>query len=103
MQLVPTSVTFPGLPDRLVVTSRSPTQEPTASATGASSTPMRRAQHHQETSALEVEAQVHIIKSLQHVKLTQSKSKKQITRSVHGKFNFITVNSDRTQHGIYTI
>ena len=62
MPLVPTSATCLVLPDRLVVTSRFPTQELTASATGASSTHMRHAQPHQETSALEVEAQVNIIK-----------------------------------------
>ena len=35
--------------------------------------------------------------------LTQSKSKTQITRSVHGKFNCITVKYNGTQHGIYII
>ena len=34
---------------------------------------------------------------------TRSKSTTQITRSVHGKFNFITVKYIRTQHGIYII
>ena len=33
--------------------------------------------------------------------LTQSKSKTQITRSVHGKFNCITVKYNGTRHGIY--
>ena len=33
---------------------------------------------------------------------TQSKSMTQITRSVQDKFNCITVNYDRTQHGIYS-
>ena len=35
--------------------------------------------------------------------LTQSKSKTPITRSVHVKFNCITVLLDRTQHGFYII
>ena len=35
--------------------------------------------------------------------LTQSKSKTQITKSVHCKFNCFTVVFDRTQHGIYII
>ena len=34
--------------------------------------------------------------------LTQSKSKTPITRSVHGKFNCITVKYNDTRHGIYT-
>ena len=33
--------------------------------------------------------------------LTQSKSRTQITRSVHCKFNFITVKYNGTRHGIY--
>ena len=32
---------------------------------------------------------------------TQSKSKTQITKSVQGKFNCITVKNNGTQHGIY--
>ena len=35
--------------------------------------------------------------------VTQSKSKTQITRSVHGKFNFITVKYNWTRHSIYII
>ena len=34
-------------------------------------------------------------------RVTQSKSKTQIARSVHGKFNCITVKYIGTQHGIY--
>ena len=37
-----------------------------------------------------------------HAILTQSKSKAQITRSVHGKFNCIPIDYDSTQHGMYT-
>ena len=33
--------------------------------------------------------------------VTQSKSKTQITRSVHGKFNCITVKYNGTRHSIY--
>ena len=33
--------------------------------------------------------------------LTKSKSKTTFTRSVHGKFNCITVKYSGTQHGIY--
>ena len=35
--------------------------------------------------------------------LTQSKSKTPITRSVHSKFNCLTIVLDRTQHGSYII
>ena len=35
--------------------------------------------------------------------LTQSKSKTQITRSVHGKIDCITVVYNGTQHGVYII
>ena len=35
--------------------------------------------------------------------LTQCKSNTQITWSVHGKFNFITVKYNGTWHGIYII
>ena len=35
------------------------------------------------------------------LQLTQSKSKTTITRSVHGKFNCITVKNNGTQHSIY--
>ena len=34
-------------------------------------------------------------------RITMSKSRLKITRSVLGKFHCITVNFDRTQHGIY--
>ena len=37
------------------------------------------------------------------LKVTQSKSKTQITRSVYCKFNCITVKYNGTQHGIYII
>ena len=36
-------------------------------------------------------------------KITQSKSKTPITRSLHCKFKCITVALDRTQHGLYSI
>ena len=35
--------------------------------------------------------------------LTQSKSNTKITRSMHGKFNCITIKYNRTQNGIYII
>ena len=33
--------------------------------------------------------------------ITQSKAKTTITRSVHGKFNNITVKNNETQHSLY--